>query len=148
MIDSNTTVNYNMTYEIEDTISFYECPYYPHRSAKEIIVSNYENHVYHSIEDATIRFFSVNKLGTQGLSCFPFSDLKISFVLGKCFKTNHVLVPRFDPCDSAPCHGYAQCIPNFEQNSFECRCKSGFLGDGVRRCDGESLCQCYLENSI
>lgn len=47
------------------------------------------------------------------------------------------LAPKFDPCDSSPCHGYAQCIPNFEQNSYECKCNPGFLGDGVRRCDGK-----------
>ena len=55
-----------MTYEIEDTLTFYECPHNPHRSAKEIVVSNQENHIYHSVEDTTIRFFSVNKVGSQG----------------------------------------------------------------------------------
>ena len=55
-----------MTYEIEDSLTFYECPHNPHRSAKEIIVSNHDNHIYHSIEDTTIRFFTVTKIGTQG----------------------------------------------------------------------------------
>jgi len=48
------------------------------------------------------------------------------------------LAPKFDPCDSSPCHGFAQCIPNFEQNSYECKCNSGFIGDGIRRCDGKN----------
>ena len=67
-IDSNSSITYNMTYEIEDTLTFYECPHNPHRSAKEIVVSNQDNYIYHSLEDATIRFFSVNKLGSQGKS--------------------------------------------------------------------------------
>ena len=56
-----------MSYEIEDNLSFYECPHNPHRSPKEIIVSNQDNHIYHSIEDTTIRFFTVTKVGTQGI---------------------------------------------------------------------------------
>jgi hypothetical protein len=48
-----------------------------------------------------------------------------------------LLAPKYDPCDSAPCHGFAQCIPNFEQNTHDCKCNAGFLGDGVRRCDGK-----------
>ena len=49
------------------------------------------------------------------------------------------LAPKFDPCDSSPCHGFAQCIPNLEQNLYECKCHSGFVGDGVRRCDGKKM---------
>ena len=48
------------------------------------------------------------------------------------------LAPEFDPCDSSPCHGFARCSPNIEQNTYECKCNSGFIGDGVRRCDGKA----------
>ncbi|CAF3615117.1 unnamed protein product [Adineta steineri] len=113
-LDTNSTITYNMSYEIEDSLTFYECPHNPHRSPKEIVVSNQDSHIYHSIEDTTIRFFTVTKIGTQA--------------------------PKFDPCDSSPCHGFAQCIPNFEQNTHECKCNSGFLGDGVRRCDDINEC--------
>jgi hypothetical protein len=65
-IDTNSSITYNMSYEIEDSLTFYECPHNPHRSAKEIVVSNQDNHIYHSIEDTTIRFFTVTKIGTQG----------------------------------------------------------------------------------
>jgi hypothetical protein len=67
-IDTNSSITYNMSYEIEDSLTFYECPHNPHRSAKEIVVSNHDNHVYHSIEDTTIRFFTVTKVGSQGMS--------------------------------------------------------------------------------
>ncbi len=63
----NSSITYNMSYEIEDSLTFYECPYNPHRSAKEIVVSNQDNHIYHSIDDTTIRFFTVTKIGTQGM---------------------------------------------------------------------------------
>jgi hypothetical protein len=65
-IDANSSITYNMSYEIEDSLTFYECPHNPHRSAKEIVVSNHDNHIYHSIEDTTIRFFTLTKVGTQG----------------------------------------------------------------------------------
>ena len=55
-----------MNYEIEDSLTFYECPHNPHRSPKEIVVSSHDNHIYHSIEDTTIRFFTQAKIGTQG----------------------------------------------------------------------------------
>ncbi|UJR28460.1 hypothetical protein I4U23_009700 [Adineta vaga] len=113
-VDANTSITYNMSYEIEDSLTFYECPHNPHRSPKEIVVSNQDNHIYHSIEDTTIRFFTVTKVGTQA--------------------------PKYDPCDSSPCHAYAQCIPNFEKNTYECKCNSGFLGDGLRRCDDINEC--------
>lgn len=64
--DTNTSTTYNMSYEIEDSLSFYECPHNPHRAAKEIVVTNQDSHVYHSIEDTTIRFFAITKIGTQG----------------------------------------------------------------------------------
>ncbi|CAF4760106.1 unnamed protein product, partial [Rotaria magnacalcarata] len=54
-------------YEIEDTLTFYECLHNPHRSAKEMVVSIQDNHIYHSIEDTTIRFFTISKVGTQGM---------------------------------------------------------------------------------
>ena len=118
-----------MSYEIEDSLTFYECPHNPHRSAKEIVVSNLDNHIYHSIEDTTIRFFTVTKIGTQGMS-------KYICNLNTTQKSSH-LAPKFDPCDSSPCHGFAQCLPNFDQNTFECKCNPGFIGDGIRRCDGK-----------
>ncbi len=65
-IDTNSSITYNMSYEIEDSLTFYECPHNPHRSSKEIFVTNQDNHIYHSIEDTTIRFFTVTKIGTQG----------------------------------------------------------------------------------
>lgn len=68
--DVNASTTYNMTYEVEDTLTFYECPHNPHRSAKETVVSHQENYVYHSIEDTTIRFFTVSKVGTQGRILF------------------------------------------------------------------------------
>mgnify|MGYP002385026799 CR=1 FL=1 len=64
--DVNTTVNHNMSYEIEDSLTFYECPHNPHRAAKEIVVTNQESHIYHSVEDTTIRFFTITKIGSQG----------------------------------------------------------------------------------
>ena len=127
-VDANTSTTYNMNYEIEDSLTFYECPHNPHRSPKEIVVSNHDNHIYHSIEDTTIRFFTLSKIGTQGKEKdLIVQEIHLSFP-----------APKFDPCDSSPCHGYAQCIPNFEQNTYECRCNPGFLGDGVRRCDGKN----------
>lgn len=113
-IDTNTSVTHNMSYEIEDSLTFYECPHNPHRAAKEIVVTNQDSHVYHSVEETTIRFFAITKIGNQA--------------------------PKYDPCDSSPCHAFAQCIPNFEQNSYECKCNSGFIGDGVRRCDDINEC--------
>jgi hypothetical protein len=64
-IDGNTSVTYNMTYEVEDSLTFYECLHNPHRSAKEMVVTTQDNHIYHSIEDTTIRFFGINKIGSQ-----------------------------------------------------------------------------------
>jgi hypothetical protein len=118
-----------MSYEIEDSLTFYECPYNPHRSSKEIFVTNQDNHIYHSIEDTTIRFFTVTKIGTQGKKKQNINFANKLFIF---------LAPKYDPCDSSPCHGFAQCIPNFEQNSYECKCNSGFIGDGIRRCDGKN----------
>ena len=72
--DTNSSTTYNMNYEIEDSLTYYECPHNPHRSIKEIVVSNQDNHIYHSIEDSTIRFFSITKFGNQGtLNGVPFS---------------------------------------------------------------------------
>ena len=65
--DENSSITYDMNYEIEDSLTFYECQHNPHRSAKQIVVSNHDNYIYHSIEDTVIRFFTISKYGTQGI---------------------------------------------------------------------------------
>ncbi|CAF1294100.1 unnamed protein product, partial [Didymodactylos carnosus] len=112
--NQNQSITYNFTSKIEDHLHFYECPNNPHRSAAEVVVSSQNNYIYHSVDDATIRFFSVNKFGTQA--------------------------PRNDPCDSTPCHGFAQCQPDYEKETYQCKCNPGFAGDGIRYCDDINEC--------
>ncbi len=32
------------------------------------------------------------------------------------------------PCESEPCKNGADCVPDYELNSYRCRCKMGFCG--------------------
>ncbi|KAL9951849.1 hypothetical protein ACROYT_G044585 [Oculina patagonica] len=41
--------------------------------------------------------------------------------------TFHHYSPQ-SPCESEPCKNGAECVPEYELNSYRCRCKSGFSG--------------------
>ncbi|KAJ7357606.1 hypothetical protein OS493_024419 [Desmophyllum pertusum] len=43
------------------------------------------------------------------------------------------------PCESDPCKNGADCVPDYEMNSYRCRCKQGFCGTHCEDCEGEKI---------
>ncbi|KAJ7372438.1 hypothetical protein OS493_018941 [Desmophyllum pertusum] len=50
------------------------------------------------------------------------------------------------PCESDPCKNGADCVPDYEMNSYRCRCKLGFCGTYCERRENKSCSDIKLYN--
>ncbi|KAJ7372435.1 Basement membrane-specific heparan sulfate proteoglycan core protein [Desmophyllum pertusum] len=72
----------------------------------------------------------------------------------KCYSFNMATHPdskglylcEFSPCESDPCKNGADCVPDYEMNSYRCRCKLGFCGTYCERRENKSCSAIKLYN--